>query len=175
MKTKIKNKLLKFYYRILSWFKNKPQVITVDESHLPPTVPVETPSQAELLILAPMDATRKYCSLIHKLRKENDIPVSYPLYEARVNSLDLTHKGSPIFLTRDHLNLIKDECNIEWVEPFLGGEWSKYAEVVGTEDEEYKVELDITKDHYLERQHLERKAHREKMRERKEKGLAYED
>lgn len=117
------------------------------------------------MILETMETTRKYCSLIHKVRKENNLPITYPLYEAHINSLDT------IPLSKAHLNLIAEECNIEWVEPFITD--LPHDNVVKEEQDGFVVVVDVTKDHYLERKYQERLEKREKARERKAKGLPY--
>lgn len=118
------------------------------------------------VIIDPMRAVRKYCSLGHKLRTRLNIPVSYPLYEAQINTLGTTT------LLKDHLQLIADELNIKWVEP-IQTTWSKYATIETIEEDGYSIMLDVTKDHYLEREYQERKEHRKRMKARKEKGLTY--
>lgn len=117
-------------------------------------------------ILLPMELTRLYCSMIHKVRAQNNLPVTYPLYEVILYWPDI-----PALLSGS-LDLIKDECNVDWVEMVWTAERSKYGEYVEHYAEHPKfgrigIILDISKDHHLDRRYQERKAHQQKMRQRK--------
>jgi hypothetical protein len=120
-------------------------------------------------ILEPMKIVREYCRLGHKLRQKYNIPVSYPLYEIRINVLDLPyHTDDGLSLLKAERQLIADELNIEWVEPIMTAPWSKYATVAKLQEKEYYIEIDITKDHYLDRLFEERVNHRKEMQRRKD-------
>lgn len=133
--------------------------------------PLSKEKKEELIkknILDPMTHVRRYCSLGHKLRNKYNIPVSYPLYEAQLNTLE---KGT---LLKDEYQLIADELNIESVEP-IETKFSAYAEVVTIEEDGYRFSLDITRDHYLDRKYEERKNKREEAQARKAAGLSYNE
>lgn len=115
-------------------------------------------------ILNEMQLTRDYCRLILRLRATYKIPVSYPLYEAQLS-------GVPM-LTKEFRDLISDECNVDWVEPFFS-KFSDYDTVVEAEEGDLKVRLSISQDHHLERRYQERIERRAKAEERKLKNEAF--
>lgn len=126
-------------------------------------------------ILKPMEIVREYCRLGHKLRQMYNIPVSYPLYEARINICELPYSTQDgLTLIKDERQLIADELNVDWVEPVYTAPQSAYATSVEIKENGYKLSLDITKDHYLDRRYQERTSKRKEAETRKNLGLAYE-
>lgn len=126
----------------------------------------------EKMILEPMRIVREYCRLGHKLRSKYNIPVTYPLYEMKINVLDLPYaKIDNLTILKAERQLIADELNIDFIEPVYISTWSKYATVVSLREGDYEISVDITKDHYLERRYQERVEHRTRMQARKDKDL----
>lgn len=115
-------------------------------------------------IIKPMELVREYCSMIHALRRELNIPVIYPLHTVEINAIELNTT-----LLKDERQLISDEANVDWVEPV----WTKEKEPHFVERERQtahgllKIRLDTTQDHYLDRRYKERKEHRDLMQARK--------
>ena len=118
-------------------------------------------------ILQDMQLTTDYCSLGHALRKKLNIPVSYPLYEAHING----NEGIG-FLSKDFIQLIQDELNIDHIEPFIST-FSQFAETKEIEKNGLKIIVDVSQDHYLQRRHEKRKARSEENQNRKKQGLEY--
>lgn len=126
----------------------------------------------EAQILNPMQLVREFCTIGHRIRREHDIPVSYPLHEAEINAVAL----APGFtLLQDEYQLIADELNVDSINPFLTDEQMPYQEwVIGEKqfgDLTLFLRLDITKDHHLDSRHAQRKANREEALRRKKLGL----
>jgi len=123
-------------------------------------------------ILETMEIVRDYCKLIHAVRAENNIPVSYPLYEAQINTVDPA-RLTGFCLLKHEMKFIAEETNIEHINPFILSDQKPYETWVTKQSGELQVKVDITQDHYLDRIYQSNREHRKKMVERKKLGLAY--
>jgi hypothetical protein len=110
----------------------------------------------ELQVLDMMKVCREICSLGHKLRKQNNLNTRLPLKELQF---------SGAFLWKDYQDLIKDELNVYYVNPFINKTVNQSW--VSIEENGIKVFLNTTIEDSQRISEQKTKEHREEIIKRK--------
>ena len=113
-----------------------------------------------------MDIVRGICSVVHKLRVKNKLPVKRPLYEInfKIHGEDTLYK--------DVYSLIAEECNSWFIEPCIihnDGEW------VTQKGDVFDVSIRIDSNELIESEFEFNKEKRKEAMRRKELGLSIRD
>lgn len=107
-----------------------------------------------------MSLTRKVCTLINSLRKENNLPNKLKLHEVQIKT-----DG---FILRECRKLISEECNIDQVEPFFIEDDHDWWIEKG--DGDVFVKLCNVRSPVWEKEYQMQKEYRKKMMEAKKSG-----
>lgn len=135
--------------------------------------------QSDEQIREMMDYTCRVCSIISTLRKQHNLPNKLRLPEAQVQiviaSGDRKDSGEVLskdllFLFKDYREIISNESNIEWVEPFFSPEKHEEDYILKSEGN-ISVKLNINYTPGSWDDYLKRKKYSEKMMEEKKNGL----